>query len=234
MSGFRLMALSALLLLALVTLSACGRRGAAEPTPTPSPIATPVEEAAAPAEAPAEAPAAETPEAEEAAAETEAEAAAEQPESPLAAEQPDSPLSPLVPTPTPTFEPSGLSAETSAETGGIVGRLLIERSTGDVPVAGLLMGVAEVIYDDEGVPRASGYDHASPYRTDTTGDGGFAIENLPPGEYTLILDAVITQYQLDDPDSGETILVSIEPGEVVDVGVLRYDSLPVPGFNTPE
>jgi hypothetical protein len=224
--------LVALLMLAPAALAACGGGDTAEPTPTPTPLAAPVGEAAAAgsaSEAPNDTPTAEPTEGTtaEITAVAGTNQAAERPESPL------SPLSPIVPTPTPTPETSGLTAQAGEDSGGLTGRILVRRSTGDVPVAGLILGLAEIIYDEEGVARASGYDPATPNRTDTDSGGGFALSDVPPGTYTLILDAVMTQYQLNDPVTGETIMVTIEPGEVVEVGVLRYDSLPVPGFTEP-
>ncbi len=132
--------------------------------------------------------------------------------------------------PLPTPGGSGMVGVAGAETGAIVGRILVGRDAGDVPVAGLILGLADVIRGEDGVARASGYDMGSPNRTTTDNSGGFAVNNVKPGTYSLILDAVVTQYQLADPQSGETILVEVQPGEVIDVGVLRFDSLPVPGF----
>ena len=138
------------------------------------------------------------------------------------------PATPVSPLPLPGS--SGIVGVAGADTGAIVGRILVGRDAGDVPVAGLIVGLADVIRGEDGVARASGYDMGSPNRTTTDDGGGFAVNNVAPGTYSLILDAVVTQYQLTDPQSGETILVEVQPGEVIDVGVLRFDSLPVPGF----
>lgn len=126
---------------------------------------------------------------------------------------------------------SGMVGVAGADTGAIVGRLLVGRDTGDVPVAGLTVGLADVIRGEDGIARASGYAADTPNRSTTDEGGGFAINNIPPGTYTLILDAVITSYQLADPDSGDTILVEVQPGESVDIGILRFDTLPIPGFD---
>ncbi|MGL4650144.1 MAG: hypothetical protein ACRC1H_12095 [Caldilineaceae bacterium] len=133
--------------------------------------------------------------------------------------------------PLPTPGASGMVGVAGAETGAIVGRILVGRDTGDVPVAGLTVGLADVIRGEDGIARASGYAPDTPNRSATDDGDGFAINNVPPGTYTLILDAVITSYQLADPVSGDTILVEVQPGESVDIGVLRFETLPIPGFD---
>lgn len=136
--------------------------------------------------------------------------------------------SPIV---TPEREVSGMTGETSGEAGAITGKILISRDGADVPVAGMIIGLAEVIRDENGNPQATGYAPDTAKKGTTHDDGGFAVNLVPPGMYSLILDAVITSYQLENPVTGETILVEVESGEVVDVGVLRYSTLPVPGFS---
>lgn len=44
----------------------------------------------------------------------------------------------------------------------------------------------------------------------------FVFDNLKPGAYTLISDAVVTQYQLDEAETGDTILVEVKADEIVD------------------
>lgn len=147
--------------------------------------------------------------------------------------------SPL-PTPPPTGSPlptpgaSGMVGVAGVDSGAIVGRILIAREGGDVPVAGLILGLAEVLRGEDGIARASGYAADTPNKSTTDDGGGFVVNNVPPGTYSLILDAVVTSYQLADPESGDTILVEVQPGEVVDIGVLRFDSLPLPGFAAPQ
>jgi hypothetical protein len=135
---------------------------------------------------------------------------------------PDSPL--------PTPGGSGVVGVAGAETGSIVGRIIVSRETGDVPVVGLVLGLGDTITGEDGIARVSAYDMGGPNRTTTDEGGGFAVNNIPPGTYSLILDAGVAAYQLTDPDTGNTILVEVQPGEVVDVGVLRFESLPLPGY----
>lgn len=209
-----------ILIFAVVILAACGRDRGAAPEATSAPT-----EAAAPATAE---PAAQEPTAEAAAAQETAEPEQETsplnaPESPLDA--PDSPLTaPIV------VEPPALDAKTSAESGGVTGRLMV-LSGGERPVVNMIVGLAEVIRDDDGVPRVAGYDAANAFRTTTDDFGRFAIDEVAPGTYAIIVDAVITSIMLADPVTGDPILVDVEPDSVVDIGRLDYDSLALPGYS---
>lgn len=132
--------------------------------------------------------------------------------------------------PLPTPGGSGMVGVAGIDTGAIVGRLIIGRDTGDIPVAGLTVGLADVLRGEDGIARASGYAPDTPNRTTTDAGGGFAINNIPPGTYTIVLDAVVASYQLADPVSGDVILIEVQPEESFDIGVLRFDSLPLPGY----
>jgi len=220
--------LAALLIVAALTLAACG--GGEDPTATPLPATfiptvppTPVEEPTTP---PTAEPVATEAPVEAATEEVDPEVEASQAESPLAApdsplDAPSSPLTPPSPAPTPVI--SGVE-------GGLAGQIVVVRPTGDVAVSGLVIGLAEVILGDDGLPKASGYEASTAPKATTDDYGRFVFDNLKPGAYTLILDAVVTQYQLDEAETGDTILVEVKADEIVELGELRYPSLPIPGF----
>lgn len=132
----------------------------------------------------------------------------------------ESPLAiPELPTPEP---------QTSDTTGALVGQLVVRGPQGVTPVRDTTIGLAEVIRDEQGVMRVSGYDLATPNRASTDAAGQFVISNVPTGTYTIIVDAVVTQIQLDSAKTGETIIVDIAPNKVTDLGLLSYESLPIP------
>lgn len=219
--GIRLIVL---LLTTLMMISACG--GGSEPTATPlPPTATPVPPTATAAPTPTEEPT-RPPTATPATSDSSGEVDSSQATSPLAA--PESPLAaPLSPLATP---PAAATPVTSADGGGLTGQIIVTGPSGDIPVAGLVIGLAEVIKGEDGLPKASGYEASAAPKATTDDFGRFVFDNLKPSLYTLILDAVITQYQLDNVETGDTILVEIKPNETVALGELRYPSLPIPGF----
>jgi len=195
-----------------VTLAACSDE---EPTPTPT--------VAAPTAAPA-------------AAEPTATPTSAQPESPLNA---DSPL------PTPTPETAAAAADTvnvipvsgpvdpqtSATTGAATGRVFVNNAQGFRPVTNVLVALAEVITGDDGVERAAGYDPAVAPRNDIREDGTFVIDNVPPGRYGVILDAVTTSILIKDAANlDNSLVITIEAGQVTDLGVLVYETLALPGI----
>lgn len=221
--------LLAAILLALVTLAACGRGRQQEPTPYPTstpiaaapaaatPVATTVA-AAKPASAATEPPAAQEPAA--AAAEP-----AAQPGSPLA---PQSPLAPSSPMPTPTSIAEALGLKISATTGAMTGVLFTKVTGADQPVAKLQIGLAEVIRDEQGNPKVGGYEASSSPRVETDARGRFSFSDVKPGVYTLIADYVSAQIQLQVNGDGDTILVEVKPNEVADLGEMHFPKLPVP------
>ncbi len=207
------------LIFAVVILAACGRDRSAAPEATSAP-----NEAAAPAttEPAAQEPTAEAPTAQETTEPEQETSPLNAPESPLDA--PESPLTaPIV------VEPPALEAKTTADSGGVTGRIMV-LSGGERPVVNMIVGLAEVIRDDDGVPRVAGYDAANAFRSTTDDFGRFAIDEVAPGTYAIIVDAVITSVMLADPVTGDPILVDVEPDSVVDIGRLDYDSLALPGY----
>ena len=123
-----------------------------------------------------------------------------------------------------------MQVETTPDTGAITGRILVVKPEGEIPVSNMILGLAEVIRDENGVAKVSGYVQGGPNRTTTDAYGRFILNGVKPGTYTLILDAVVMQYQLEDESSGDTILVDVTAGQETNVGTLRYNKLPVPGI----
>lgn len=214
---FSTIVLIAILTVSVLVLIACD--GGKDPTATPAPPT------AIPTAAPTAIEAPPTPTVEPTATEAQPTAEASQVESPLSA--PDSPLAPPSPLTPPSPAPTPVA---SAEGGGLAGQIVVTRPTGDIAVAGLIVGLAEVILGDDGLPKASGYEASAAPKAITDDYGRFVFNNVKPGMYTLILDAVVTQYQLDDVGTGDTILIEIKPNAIVELGELRYPQLPIPGF----
>ena len=161
---------------------------------------------------------------------------AAQPESPL---PPDSPL----PTPAPASavgadalaaipasEP--VNPKTSATTGAVTGRIFINDEKGFRTSPGIIVGLAEVIKGDDGIEKAAGYDPTTAPAGEIRDDGSFVLDNVPPGRYGVILDAVTTSILATEAENPQnSLLITVEAGKVTDLSTLVYGPLPLPGAN---
>lgn len=217
-----------LLVLFVAVISACGG-GDEEPTPTPEPpTATPVP--ATPTEPPADPTA--TPE-------PPAESAPSALDSPLGAPL-ESPLQSPLPTPEAVIPdiPPAPEVELTDTTGSITGVIIAKGSDGNYkPVANVTIGLGELVPDDTTKEAmAAAYDPGKSLRTTTDLTGRFVLNGVEPNDigYGLILDAVINAALLSYPSGHEngngSIMLKIEPNQLVDLGELKYDSLPLYGF----
>ncbi|MFZ4661595.1 MAG: hypothetical protein ACOYNY_31595 [Caldilineaceae bacterium] len=161
---------------------------------------------------------------------------AAQPESPL---PPDSPL----PTPAPASAvgadalaaiPAGepVKPQTSATTGAVTGRIFINDEKGFRTIPGIIVALAEVIKGDDGIEKAAGYDPATAPASEIRDDGAFVLNNVPPGRYGVILDAVTTSILATEAENPQnSLLITVEAGKVTDLSTLVYGPLPLPGAN---
>lgn len=146
----------------------------------------------------------------------------------------NSPLnSPLT---SPLAMPSAIEIETSATTGAVSGQIIAQTTEGDyIPVAGYTMGLATLVPRSDGDgDMAAAYDPSSSPTTKTNESGQFVFNDMEPGRYGLILDAVVNQALLSYPDGADegrgSLLIEVEADQHLDLGVLQYDSLPIHGF----
>ena len=231
-------ALILLLVLLVATLAGCGRSRPAPSDTAATQAPTQAAAEAEPAEAeateaePAEAEATDVPATEAPATEAPAEEDEAVVEDSAASPLADSPLgdggSPLA-TPI-AAEPPALDAQTTTETGAVIGRIMLMNENETLPVSNMKVALADVLLDDDGIPRIAGYDAANAYRTISDDLGRFAIEDVPPATYAIILDAVRTSILLADPLTGDPILIEIDADALTDVGRLNYESLDLPGY----
>lgn len=221
--------------LILATLAGCGRnREEALPAPAAT-VAAPVETETGATTTEEATATSETLVEEGAAADAEI-AAADAAESPVAASDgAESPMSPLdapeSPLATPVVvEPPSLPTETQDGTGAFIGRIMINNAAGVRPVQNMKVALADVLRDEDGTPLIAGYEAAVAPKTATDELGRFAMNNIEPGTYAIILDAVITSVLLADPATGDPILIEITDGDVTDIGRVDYESLALPGY----
>jgi hypothetical protein len=149
-------------------------------------------------------------------------------ESPLA--MPESPLAgPESPLATPV-RAAAIKPEMTASTGAVIGTIRIRSASVDKPVANTKVALAPVIQPESGAPRATGYDPANAPQTTSDAEGNFAINTVEPGLYGIIVDGVTAAVMLVDPATDESIIVDVKASEAVDVGLLEYESLEIPGY----
>jgi hypothetical protein len=109
----------------------------------------------------------------------------------------------------------------------IAGRLLLLQDGESIPVTQAIIYLAEILPDDQGELRLAAMDRVNSPRSVTDEKGSFLFEDVPPGNYGLVLDMIRQSYLLGDPESGEALIITLEEGEAVDMGDLVYDDLPV-------
>lgn len=186
-----------------------------EPTPTPAPPPPTATLAATVAPTPTTVPA--TPAAKTAA-----------PVSPLAA-----PVSPLAAPVSPVALPAASPEQkviTTTKTGSVVGSVVVKSPTVDKAVVDVIVALAEVIKRTDGPPRATGYDPAHSPQTAFDHQGHFVINNVPPGDYGIIVDWGKSAFMLNDPKTGNGIVITVKANAVTDIGTLTYQSLPMPDY----
>jgi hypothetical protein len=133
------------------------------------------------------------------------------------------------PIPAPTLDLTGL--EPVEGLGTVVGALEVRRGAAYVPVPDVKLGIGTTLLDDQGNVRMVGYDASVDPTTTTDEYGRFVFTDVPPGQYGLILDIVISSFLLSHETSGMSIIFDVEANQIYDVATLRYDSLPIAGFH---
>jgi hypothetical protein len=107
---------------------------------------------------------------------------------------------------------------------------VVKTAQGDKPVTNAIIGLAAVVPDKAGA-RVAGYDASTAPRADLDGQGRFVLSNVPPGQYGIILDSVMSQYLLKDPKNmANSLLIDVKAKQVLDLGKLSYDSSPLQGY----
>jgi len=143
------------------------------------------------------------------------------------------PVSPLAAPVSPLALPAGSSEQkviTTTKSGSVVGSVVVKSPTVDKPVVDVIVALAEVIKRTDGPPRATGYDPAHSPQAAFDGQGHFVINNVPPGDYGIIVDWGKSAFMLNDPKTGNGIVITVKANAVTDIGTLTYQSLPMPDY----
>lgn len=97
---------------------------------------------------------------------------------------------------------------------------------GSKPVGGIILYLGEIITLSNGLPGVAALDKQTAPNTLSTGIGQFIFENVKPGRYVLIIDQITQTFVLNNPGGGDMI-IDVLPNEIIDVGELHYNDLPI-------
>lgn len=117
-------------------------------------------------------------------------------------------------------------APSSAEATTVTGILQVVQDEEIIPVPGIQLYLGKVVMLDDGRPGMSSLNKSIAPVTETNLVGQFIFEDVPPGQYTLVLDQITSTFLLQSPEGGDMI-IEAEGGEIVDLGELQYGGLPV-------
>jgi hypothetical protein len=115
--------------------------------------------------------------------------------------------------PTPTQDPS---------LGRVQGKYLIEGKAS----SGFILNLASVVKDNQGQEIVVHFNRVDAVKTVPDEKGDFVFVNVPPGRYGLVYDRISESYLMNWPDKEESILITVEAGKTVDLGVLNFPEPP--------
>lgn len=122
-------------------------------------------------------------------------------------------------------DPDRTLPEPDPDTGAVGGVLIRELNEGGgfVPVIPVGLYLGEVLYDEQGNPLLISRGDESP-SAQVFQTGVFLFNEVPPGEYGLVIDLGVSEFLLKD-DSGKEYRVVVEAGQAQDLGQVMV-SLP--------
>jgi hypothetical protein len=109
-----------------------------------------------------------------------------------------------------------------ANLGIVKGILLLQNK----PVVDTNLFLASIIKNSKGTEVAASLDKNTAPGALTDSEGKFSFVNVKPGRYSLMMEAVPNDYLLFKPGVQESIFVTIEKNNTIDLGTLNYDDLP--------
>jgi hypothetical protein len=130
------------------------------------------------------------------------------------------------PYPIPTADYSVLLVEVTPNPtmGQVSGEILLKGK----PLPFQTFFLADVLKDNKtGMELATSLDRSTAPKTISNENGVFSFMNVPPGRYGLIFISATDTYLLLYPGKQEAILVTVEAGGKIDLGVLDFEDLPV-------
>lgn len=140
------------------------------------------------------------------------------------------PVSPLA-TPTPEVaEPAPTAtlaarepATPSADAGTVTGVLL--QGSPPEPLQYGILYLGKIILQD-GVPVVASMNKGTAPSAQPGPDGQFVFEQVPAGQYALMLDLITSTIILRNPETGGDLLIDVVAGQMTEMGELVYSDLP--------
>jgi hypothetical protein len=118
-------------------------------------------------------------------------------------------------------EPSALPSPQSGK-GTVIGQF-VDRASGE-PVADKVIYLGELTaFEEQDGEAPSSFVMMVPSQSpsaSTDQDGHFAFVDVDPGTYVFVLWTPVDSWVVVDPETEENILVTVQPGEVLDMGVV--------------
>ncbi len=103
---------------------------------------------------------------------------------------------------------------------------ILKNKTSPTPPGTVLLALGKVIIGPDGMPMVARFDRDEAPHTLTDINGRFVFTDVPPGQYTLIVDRISDAFMLKHPDTGEDFIITASAGEIVDLGEIVYNTLP--------
>jgi hypothetical protein len=97
---------------------------------------------------------------------------------------------------------------------------------GSDPVGDTLLSLGKVLENDQGTPMMAQLDSTTKLRCKTDANGRFIFLDVPAGRYVLVSDRLVQAYMLNDPKSGANLIITADPDQVIDLGILIYAEMP--------
>ena len=111
----------------------------------------------------------------------------------------------------------------SDKVGTVTGKLIrVRKKDGEKPLAKAPLYLGTVLKSNQGAEGLVSLDKGTAPKTTVDAQGNFAFINVPPGRYGLMIETPIAVVLLNQPDSGNNMIVDVKGGKVVDLGELKY------------
>ena len=112
------------------------------------------------------------------------------------------------------------SVEGMATVGGTINLDVEGETLRPMPNVRVFLGDVHVSADGEN--QIAGYSERTSPQSITDAQGHFVIQNVPPGTYNLIVVRYLSPVFMNDHQTKESIVFTLEVGDVLDLGDLHY------------